>query len=59
MEKEKIKKAMKQAEASLHLEGLEVTEAQRKLVYSLLSGEISEEEFHQKVHKLIFDEKKS
>lgn len=48
-----LEKAMKQAESSLEIEGINLKEVHKKLVKSLLNNEISEEEFQQKVKDLL------
>ncbi|SHR09728.1 Uncharacterised protein [Mycobacteroides abscessus subsp. abscessus] len=48
-----LEKAMKQAESSLEIEGINLKEEHKKLVKSLLNNEISEEEFQQKVKDLL------
>lgn len=46
---ERIVKAMKQAEASLNVEGLFVTPEESELILRCLRGEISQEEFSKRV----------
>ncbi|HWJ77851.1 MAG TPA: hypothetical protein VNR61_07225 [Niallia sp.] len=48
-----VEEAMKQAEASLKLEGIEIKDSYRQLVRQILTKQISEEEFRGKVIELI------
>ena len=49
---EKIENAMKNAQASLEIDGLSLTEAQIQLVRDRLKGKITEEEFLKKAYDM-------
>lgn len=53
MKKEQIEKAMKQAKASLEIEGYSINKEQSELVRAKLAGEITEKEFSTKLDNLI------
>ncbi|HZG72216.1 MAG TPA: hypothetical protein VEY51_11845 [Chondromyces sp.] len=52
-----IEKAMKQAKASLAMEGIKTTIVHDELVRSILTKEITEEEFEKRVMEIINQEK--
>ncbi len=53
MEKDKIKKALANAKASVELEGLKVKPECMELVEKRLRNQITEEEFQEKVKQLV------
>ena len=48
-----VKEAMEEVEASLRIEGLEVTDEEKELVRKKVLGEICEEQFKKEVRKMI------
>lgn len=50
---DKIDKAMKQAQVSNEIEGIEIKKEYTALIKSRLNNEITEEEFQQKVKELV------
>ncbi|MCD8511820.1 MAG: antitoxin VbhA family protein [Bacillus sp. (in: Bacteria)] len=51
--KNKYEKAMRNAKASMELSGFHITEKHEELVGKVLNGEITEEQFHEKVMKFV------
>ncbi|WP_042348207.1 hypothetical protein [Bacillus massiliigorillae] len=48
-----LERALRQAKASLELEGFNITDTHTELVRSLLSSAITEEEYREKVMKMV------
>lgn len=57
MDEKTAKQAMRQAKASLAVEGFKITEQNDQLVKAVLTNQLTEEEFFKQVNEIVFSKK--